>query len=152
MKTLKEIQNEVITKYNVTIDEHSHCYGRMHVHTKTRRICKWHQKSSLPCTFDLFHEIGHIMTNNSKMRRAEEEYFATCWAIDQFKHYGLTVPEHTMHVYQRYILQTIARGKRRGGGNYGEINIYKYAGINKTIEEFKKELDPRWAKVINDWV
>ena len=149
---LTDIQNEVILKYRIKIDEHSKCYSRMHAHVKERRVCKWHQKGSLQCTFELFHEIGHIETNKSWMRRAESEYYATIWAIDRFKEYGLEVPEKTMHEYQRYILEEVARGKRRGGTGYQEMNIYTYAGINKSIEQFKRELSPAWARLINDWV
>lgn len=151
-KKIIDIENELIAKYNITIDTNSTCWGRMHVHMKERRICKWKPKNSLVALFDLAHEIGHIETNKSTMKRAEEEYYATCFAIDVFKEYGLTVPEKIMHTYQRYILMTLARGKRRHGCNYKVMNIYEYAGINKSIEEFKKEIDPRWAKYINDWV
>lgn len=42
----KEIQNEVINKYRIKIEEHSTCWGRMHAHVKERKICKWHQKNS----------------------------------------------------------------------------------------------------------
>lgn len=147
-----DIAQELISKYNITVDTHSKCWGRMHAHVKQRKICKWKPKNSAVALFDLCHEIGHIETTKSSMKRAEEEYYATIWAIDRFKEYGIEIPEHVLHVYQRYILQTIARGKRRGGKTYFEMNIYKYAGIDKSIEEFKKELDPRWARVINDWV
>lgn len=136
-KSLLEIQKEVIEKYRVKIEEHSTCRGRMHAHIRERKICKWHPKSSLQCTFDLFHEIGHIETTKPSMRRAEEEYYATCWAIDRFKEYGLEIPERTLHVYQRYVFQEVARGKRLGGDGYKEMNLYKYAGIEKTIEQFK---------------
>ena len=151
-KSLLEIQQEVIAKHHVKIEEHSKCRERMHVHIKERKICKWVPKNSLRCTFDLFHEIGHIETTRSGMRRAEEEYFASCWAIECFNEYGLTVPDSVLHIYQRYVLQEVARGKRRGGTGYSEMNLYKYAGIDKSIEQFKKELAPEWAAVINDWV
>lgn len=150
--TYIEIQNEVIKKYRVRIDSHSACHGRMHAHVKERRVCKWVQKNSARCTFDLFHEIGHIETTKASMRRAEEEFHATCWAIDRFKEYGMTVPDHVLHVYQRYVLLEVARGKRRGGSDYGEMNLYKHAGIGKSIEQFKTELDRRWAVLINAWV
>lgn len=147
-----DIQNEVISKYRVTIDQHSHCWGRMHAHVRERRICKFVKKNSVKTTFDLFHEIGHIETTKAGMRRAEEEYYATCWAIDRCKEYGLEVPEETLHVYQRYILMEVARGKRRGGSNYGEMNIYKYYGIDKPIERFIAELPTKWIRCIRGWV
>lgn len=124
--TLAEIQNEVVKKYRIKLDPDSKCWGRMHAHIRQRRVCKWKQKSSLPCTFDLFHEIGHIETTESWMRRAEEEYAATCWAIDRFHEYGLEVPEKTMEGYDRYIQMEVDRGKRRGGKAYGVMDIYRH--------------------------
>lgn len=129
--TLKEIQDEVIAKYRIKIEPHSKCWRRMHAHVKQRKICKWIQKSSLQCTFDLFHEIGHIETTTSSMRRAESEYWATVWAIDRFKEYNLEVPDKVMRVYHEYIQEEIARGKRRGGKGYGNLDIYRYAGIKR---------------------
>ena len=152
MKTYIQIQNEVIKKYRIKIEEHSKCYGRMHAHIRERKICKWIQRSSVQCTFDLFHEIGHVETTKSYMRRAEEEYYATCWAIDRCKEYGIKIPERLLHDYQRYILLEVARGKRRGGTDYAELNLYKYCGIDKSIEQFKKEIPRAWARYINDWV
>ena len=116
--TLKEIQDEVVKKYRITLDEHSKCWSRIHAHIRERRICKWHQKASLRATFDLFHEIGHIETTKSKMRRCEEEFYATEFAIELFKQYGLEVPETTLEVYQEYIWRELDRGIRRGGWYY----------------------------------
>ena len=152
MGTYIEIQDEVIKKYGIRIDSHSSCRGRMHAHVRERRICKWVQKNSVRCTFDLFHEIGHIESNRRDMRRAEEEFYATCWAIDRFREYGLAIPENVLHVYRRYVLLEVARGRRRGGSGYGSLNLYRYAGINKSIEQFKAEIEPRWAAYINAWV
>lgn len=58
------------------------------------------------------------MNNNSKMRRAEQEYYATIWAIKEMAVYGLTVPEKTLREYQKYIDIEVERGKRRGGDRY----------------------------------
>lgn len=155
MKTLTDIQNEVITKYRITIEPNSKCWRRMHAHIKTRKVCKWVQKSSLSCTFDLFHEIGHIETKKSWMHRVESEYFATTWAIDRFNEYGLKIPEKTLLVFQRYILYELARGKRRHGKGYQSAecyNLYKYCDIDKSIKQFCEELPSNWAAVINKWV
>ena len=107
-----------------------------------------------PCAvpFDLFHEVGHIETTKLGMRRAEQEYYATCWAIDRYKEYQLAIPEEVLHIYQRYILYEIAKGKRGGGTGYSEMNIYKYAGIDKSIKQFMKEIEPKWAVCINEWI
>ena len=115
--TLKEIQDEVIKKYRIKLNEYSDCWGRMHAHVKQRMICKWHQKNSLRATFDLFHEIGHVETTVSGMRRCEEEFYATEFAINLFKEYGLTVPENVLKIYQEYIWMELDRGVRRHGKN-----------------------------------
>ena len=120
------IQNEVIHKYNIDICDGSKCkndWQRTHAHVKQRRVCKWKQTNSLQSTFTLFHEIGHIETTKSNMRRCEEEYHATIWAIEKFKEYGLTVPEKTIKSYQDYIDREIDRGKRRGGTSYGDLKL-----------------------------
>lgn len=75
-----EIQNEVIKKYRIDICDGTKCendWSRTHAHPKKRRVCKWKQANSIVSTIILFHEIGHIENNNSKMRRCEEEYYAT---------------------------------------------------------------------------
>jgi hypothetical protein len=116
--SFKEIQDEVISKYRITIVENSKCYSRTHIHVKQRKICKWKQASSIQSTFTLFHEIGHAENNNSKMRRCEEEYYATVWAIDKCKEYGLKIPQSIIDNYQRYIYRELARGHRHRGNNY----------------------------------
>ena len=86
--TLVEIQNEAIQKYRIDICDGSKCnndWSRTHAHVKQRRICKWKQCSSIKSTFELFHEIGHIETHTSKMRRCESEYAATVWAVERMQ-------------------------------------------------------------------
>lgn len=116
-KTHKQLQDEIISKYRVTIDEHSTCRSRMHIHPRERRICKWHQKNSVLATFELLHEIGHCENNNSKMRRCEQEYYATQWALERCKEYGIEVPQSILDRYQRYIDMELARGIRHNGSN-----------------------------------
>lgn len=119
--TYKDIQEDVVKKYRVKLDEHSCCWGRMHAHVRERRVCKWHPKNSVQATFDLLHEVGHIETTKSGMRRAEEEYYATKWALDRAKEYGLEIPDKVRADYQAYIDMEVARGKRRGGANYQKM-------------------------------
>ena len=119
--TYKEIQQDAVQRYRITLDEHSHCWSRMHAHVKERRICKWHPKNSVRATFALLHEIGHVETTKAWMRRAEEEYYATRWALDRAKEYGMEIPERIIKEYQDYIDNEIARGKRRGGSDYGAL-------------------------------
>ena len=115
--TYKDIQAEVVARYNITLCPCSTCYGRMHAHVRERKVCKWKPKNSANATFDLLHEIGHIETTKANMRRCEEEYFATRWALDRCKEYGIKVPEKQLQVYQEYILRERDRGVRRGGKN-----------------------------------
>lgn len=121
---LIEIQNEVIKKYRIDLCDGTRCkdgdWQRTHAHPKQRRVCKWKQAASIVSTFTLFHEIGHIENNNSKMRRCEEEYHATVWAIDRMREYGLLekIPDKLKSLYQRYIFQELDRGLRRGGSGY----------------------------------
>lgn len=122
-----EIQNEVVKKYRIDLCAGDRCkdgdWTRTHAHIKQRRVCKWKQANSIQSTFTLFHEIGHIMTNKAGMRRAEEEYFATVWAIDECNKYGLQVPQTIINKYQWYIDMTADRGKRRGGTGYGKLQL-----------------------------
>ena len=115
--TLREIQEAVVKEYNITLNENSTCRRRMHAHVKQRMVCKWHPKSPLEATFELFHEIGHIETTTSSMRRCEAEYHATVWAMDRFREYGLTVPPRMLGRYQEYIWRELDRGLRRHGKN-----------------------------------
>lgn len=114
----KEIQEDVVRRYRIKLDEHSCCWGRTHAHIRERRVCKWHPKNSIHSTFTLLHEVGHIESNHAGMRRAEEEYYATKWALDRAAEYGITVPDKIRKEYQAYIDMELDRGIRRGGTNY----------------------------------
>lgn len=118
-----EIQNEVIAKYRIDICNGTKCdndWRRTHAHIKERRVCKWEQSNSIVSTFTLLHEIGHIENNNSKMRRCEQEYYATVWAIDKLREYGILnkVSDRTKKLYQDYIYMELDRGLRRNGKGY----------------------------------
>ena len=118
------IQNEVIQKYRIDICDGTKCeddWSRTHAHIKNRRVCKWKQKNSIASTFTLFHEIGHVETTKSKMKRYEEEYHATVWALQKFKEYGLEVPDSIIKTYQDYIDMEMDRGIRRGGNGYKRL-------------------------------
>ena len=113
--TYKEIQEDAVRRYRITLCQCSTCRGRMHAHVRERKICKWHPKNSANSTFDLLHEIGHVETTTSSMRRCESEYAATRWALDRCKEYGVKVPEKQLQLYQEYIWRERDRGVRRGG-------------------------------------
>ena len=123
-----EIQNDVINRYNIDLCDGEKCQNdrrRTHAHIKERRVCKWKCANSIQSTFALLHEIGHIETTKSKMRRAEAEYHATIWAMIKCEEYGLTVPEHIIKKYQNYIDMEVDRGKRRGRSGYGDLTLVK---------------------------
>lgn len=115
----KEIQVDVVKKYRVDLCDGTRCddgdWDRTHAHVKKRRVCKWKAANSVQSTFTLLHEVGHIETTKSGMRRCEEEYFATKWALEKCKEYGIDVPEKVIASYQRYIDMEHGRGVRRGG-------------------------------------
>lgn len=119
----KELQDDTVSKYRVKLDENSCCWGRAHAHVKDRRICKWHPKNSVCSTFELLHEIGHIETTKSGMRRAESEYFATKWAMERASEYGVEIPARIINQYQDYIDMEVDRGKRRGGSGYADLKL-----------------------------
>lgn len=115
-----DIQQEVIKAFNIDICDGSKCksdWSRMHAHVRGRRVCKWVPKNSSQATFDLLHEIGHIEANTANMRRCEQEFHATRWAIEQSLKYGICVSDKTKELYQEYIYRTLDRGIRRGGRN-----------------------------------
>lgn len=122
-----EIQNEVVGKYHIDLCDGTMCedgdWSRTHAHIRKRRVCKWKQRNSVQSTFDLFHEIGHIETTKSGMRRAEEEYHATIWAINECKKYGVEIPAKIIKEYQDYIDMEKDRGLRRGGAIYGDLRL-----------------------------
>ena len=117
-KKFTEIQNELISQYRVKLDPHSTCWMRTHAHVKERRICKWCQRNSISSTFTLMHEIGHLETTKSRMRRCESEYYATQWAIDKAREYGLEIPDKIIAEFQEYIDMELRRGLRRHGTGY----------------------------------
>ena len=95
----------------------------MHSHIKTRTVCKWKPKNSIQATFDLMHEVGHIETTKAGMRRVEEELYATLWAFDRCREYGLKIPKKLWEEYNEYIQMELDRGIRRGGADYPEIEL-----------------------------
>ncbi len=118
-----EIQNEVIEKYRIDICDGTKCkndWRRTHAHVKERRVCKWKQSNSIASTLTLFHEIGHIETTIPSMRRCESEYYATVWAIEKMREYGILnkVSIKQKELYQNYIYMELDRGIRRGGKDY----------------------------------
>lgn len=134
MGRFTDIQNDVIKRYRIDICDGTKCrndWGRTHAHPKQRRVCKWKQVNSIQSTFTLLHEVGHIITTKSWMRRCESEWYATAWAIEEALELGLEIPDKTLKDYQNYIDMEKRRGLRRGGKNYdefpcgGSLEIYR---------------------------
>lgn len=150
-----DIQNEMIKNYKILIIKNSKCRQRTHAHCDgTRRICKWKQVNSLLNTFELAHEIGHIMTKTSKMRRCESEYFATVWAIQELDKYKLEVPKSKINAYQSYVYRELSRGLRRGGCNYPsaqELNLQNALTVNLKLKKIptKKKFEQLLDKYSN---
>jgi len=117
MSKYTDIQDEVIRRFRIEINENSKCKHRMHAHVRERMICKWNRKNSMSATFALFHEIGHVETFRGIMRRCESEFYATQWAIDLCREYNIEVPEGIVKKYQNYIWRELDRGLRRHGKN-----------------------------------
>ena len=118
-----DIQKDIVKKYRIKLDPYSKCWSRTHAHVKQRRICKWNFSNSVQATFTLLHEVGHIENNHGNMRRCEEEYFATVWALEKAKEYGLVIPDKIIDEYQKYIDSERERGIRRGGKDYGDLKL-----------------------------
>lgn len=114
-----EICEDAVRRYRIDLCDGTKCSNdwlRMHAHVKLRRVCKFKFRNSINAVFDLLHEIGHIETTKSSMRRCESEFFATVWAIKTAKEvYHLEFPESIIKRYQEYINREWDRGKRRGG-------------------------------------
>lgn len=55
-------------------------------------------------TSTLFAMIGIIEPINSPMRRSEEIYRPTAWALAMCREYGLEIPKDKAFEYQRWIL------------------------------------------------
>ena len=141
--TYIDIQNEVIKKYRIDLCDGTKCkdgdWSRMHAHPKQRRVCKWKQKNSIQATFDLFHEIGHIENNAGWMRRAEQEYFATAWAIGKCKEYDVGIQDYQglsrLHQHGNRPRQT----QRRQGIRKPQFDLVKRGGHHDSIRIAQQE-------------
>lgn len=53
--------------------------------------------------FDLLHEVGHAIANKPGMKRYEEEFYATVFAISKMEHYKLSLSNKRKKEWQNYI-------------------------------------------------
>lgn len=126
-KTYNEIQHEAVEQYHMKLNPNSSCPERMHVHLNSRMICKWDYDSTLENTFDLFHEIGHCQTNKPSMRRCEQEYYASIWAVTILRFaYGITIHDGIITRYASYIDMEKANGIKHGGKNYDDCDFTEF--------------------------
>ncbi len=65
----------------------------------------------------LLHEVGHIKTNNERMRLFEKEYYATQWSANEARKLGFKVTELWKTTYQDYIFEKRAMYIKEGGRN-----------------------------------
>lgn len=128
-KTHKDFQDFIIKYYRIKVNEKSICYSRTHIHPRERLLCKWNRANSIKSTFTLLHEIGHCENNNSKMRRCEQEYYATQWAIDICNDYDIKIPQSIIDKYQKYVFRELDRGLRRGGIGYPSKEEMTFKGV-----------------------
>ncbi len=64
-------------------------------------------ESTVESLFDLLHEVGHIKTHKRGMRKFEDEYYATEWAIKEIKKFDCMISEKRKDEFQRYIWQCV---------------------------------------------
>ena len=122
-KSISEIQNEILNKYKnvidfrVSNDQIACCYIK-------EKIVYIYQKNWLNPTnealFDLLHEIGHILTNTSKMKRCEQEFYATQWAIEELRKYNIKLNKKRKDEFQQYIWKWRETGIKLKGKNMPE--------------------------------
>ena len=72
--------------------------------------------------FAFLHEIGHVKTNTITMKRCEQEFLATKWAMAEAKRIGFDVPPNYIKTYQEYILDWRERGIKCGAKTIPMIN------------------------------
>lgn len=114
------IQNELYEKYKNEIEFRFTSKSTPYCHVPEKIIYLRLDKFFEPTensVFDMLHEIGHIKTNTSKMKRFEEEYYATVWAIKEAKKYKLELSQKRKDEYQNYIWDWRERSIKLKGKN-----------------------------------
>lgn len=75
--------------------------------------------------FAFLHEIGHIVTNTSNMKRYEQEYLATQWAINKAKEIDFKIPKNYIDTYQKYIYKWRETSIKHKGKNIASKDSLK---------------------------
>lgn len=141
------IERDLVSKYKIVLNPYSTCRSRTHAHSDgTRRICKYTYTNSIESLFTLAHEIGHIMTYRTKMRRCESEFMATVWALQELSKYDVEVPLKVVDAYQSYINNEMDRGLRRGGVYHfskDDLNLNNYKYVDLKLNKIKDPIQPK---------
>ncbi len=83
-----------------TEDKYNYCY----LDSKTIYVSIiQYEKANAESIFNLLHEIGHIKTNKPGMKRCEEEFYATEWAIKEINNLNIKLEDRVKTSYQSYI-------------------------------------------------
>lgn len=105
-QTILEIQYDIMKQYKNVIDfrvcnqEIAYCY----IPERIVYMCSNDFiNPTAESLFDLLHEIGHILTNTYNMKRCEEEYYATQWAIKEMKKLEFQISHKRKKEFQNYI-------------------------------------------------
>lgn len=125
MTSYLNIWNRIYQNYSMNIWIHTGSKpGEFYSYLLRREIVVPEECFKNPDSWDIFallHEIGHIQTNTKNMKRCEEEYYATQWAIKEAKRIGFEYPNNILDCYQKYILNWRERGINRGAKSIPSI-------------------------------
>lgn len=127
-KEIKELLSYYTHKYNVIIvsNNYSYCYlDEDNIYLNISVL----QNPTIDNVFEFLHEVGHLETNTTKMKRCMQEYLATQWAIDEYQKYGIKPSKETIDIYQEYIYgwreRYISRSKTMPSKNEITLSLYK---------------------------
>lgn len=108
-KERKEMFTQIYNKYSKTINIHGGDCGkdnRAFSYIAHREIVLPESSFKNPSEWAilvLLHEIGHVLTNTTKMRTYEMEYLATQWSAIEAKKLGLRIRPEWKDAFQDYI-------------------------------------------------
>ena len=123
-KERKEMFSRVYNKYANSINIHSCDCGkdnRAFSYITHREIVLPESSFKNPSEWAilvLLHEIGHVLTNNTRMKMYEMEYYATQWSAIEAKKWGLKIRPEWKKAFQDYIWE-----KRELSINHNGINV-----------------------------
>ena len=113
---ITEIWLEYCKEYSFNFEDCNvpHCHLKeKEIHFPIKRFVTPKERD----VFDMLHEIGHLKTNKKGMKRCEEEYYATEWAIKEMKKYKFDLNQRDKRIFQNYIWQWRETGLKLKGKN-----------------------------------